>query len=135
MMRERASLPDAHSTAAKRELEMVEFILNARKTRSAFFDADMFFDPAWAILLDLYRCKLIGVKVSVSDACLASDVPESTALRYLKMMEKRGLLSRTPDPADKRRMWLSLSSAGCEALSRFLRQIAQLNPAAVTQRV
>ncbi len=96
-------------------------ILKARRARAEFFDGDLFADPAWDILLELYACELGQRRMSVSDACGASDVPATTALRWIRTLEDRGLLQRRDDPTDGRRAFVQLSEAGSSAVRAFFR--------------
>jgi hypothetical protein len=44
---------------------------------------DLFADPAWDILLDLFAASIERRPVSVSSACVAAAVPPTTALRWI----------------------------------------------------
>lgn len=81
--------------------------LKARRWREAMLPNNMFADPAWDILLDLYASESEGLAVSVSDACHAASVPATTALRWLSRLEQAGLIERSPDPLDARRIFLT----------------------------
>lgn len=87
------------------------------KLRDRLFGDEMFFDPAWNMLLDLYKCEMEGRRVMVSDACNASGVPPTTGLRWLKALEKRGYVVRKQDPTDGRRVFVALSTRASERMS------------------
>src|SRR6476661_3623815 len=80
----------------------------ARKRRTAVFDGDLFADPAWDILLELYALDLEQRRASVSGVYAATSVPASTALRWVSKLEQDGLVARTDDPLDSRRSWIEL---------------------------
>ncbi len=80
-----------------------------RAYRDRVFGDEIFFDPAWNMLLDLYQRELEGRRVMVSDACNASGGPPTTGLRWLKVLEARGYVVRMQDPNDKRRIFVKLS--------------------------
>lgn len=82
--------------------------------------ADLFADPAWDMLLDLYASEIEKHDISVSSACLAAGVPNSTALGWLVKLEKRGLLTRLRDPADGRRTFLRLTPNASRAIAAWL---------------
>ncbi len=88
--------------------------VRANAARHQFFDDGdtLFADPAWAILLDLFIEEAEGRPVTVSNACLASRVPPTTGLRWLKRLYLEGLVDRTGDEADGRRTIVSLSASG-----------------------
>ncbi len=98
-------------------------ILRARRVRAEFFDGDLFADPAWDILLELYACELAQRRMSVSDVCIASAVPATTALRWIRTLEHRGLVERRHDPHDGRRVFVQLSDAGSSAVKDFLSNV------------
>ena len=100
-----ASPPLAETDAAA----CVRGYLQARRRRENLFPADLFADPAWDILLDLFASSVEGRCVSVSDACVASTVPPSTALRWIARLEELNFVHREADPNDARRFLLSLS--------------------------
>jgi hypothetical protein len=94
-------------------------ILRARRTRQDFFGPNLFADPAWDILLDLYAAELGQHRVSITSVCIGSGVPATTALRWIKQLECKGLVIRANDPMDGRRVFISLTRAAVEALNGF----------------
>jgi uncharacterized small protein (DUF1192 family) len=83
----------------------------ARRARSNLFGVpDLFGEPAWDMLVDLFIAAEEGKRISVSSLCIASGVPMTTALRWISILEGRELVSRTADPFDARRFYISLSS-------------------------
>jgi hypothetical protein len=80
-----------------------------RERRINYFDEDLFGEPVWDMLLDLYIAYVAGQQVSITSACIASKVPATTALRWLDVMEDKKLIERTPDRLDKRRTWIGLT--------------------------
>lgn len=95
-----------------------------RASRSKFFGRDLFSDPAWDILLDLYAEHLAGRRVTVSSACIGSQAPQTTALRWLTVLEERGLIAREPDAKDGRRIFISLTDKAIQAMESFLKAAA-----------
>lgn len=81
-----------------------------RRLREQWFEnPHLFADPAWDILIDLFIASEEGQQISVSSACIASGVPASTALRWIKILEDTGHIARHQDPSDARRIFISLS--------------------------
>lgn len=66
----------------------------ARRERAEIFDADLFADPAWDILLAMYREHLAHRPMTLSDALTAADVPHTTAMRWLAVLTNRGMVAR-----------------------------------------
>lgn len=102
---------DDEATAA---LEAAELLIRRRRKRDRLFGGDLFVDPIWNVLLDLYVADARGRPVSISSACIVAGVPATTAVRCCRMMEARQLMRRQPDPHDRRRIFLRLTE-GCRA--------------------
>lgn len=103
-------------------LALAKAMLRARRRRdtqlcSLGFE---FGEPAWDLLLDLFISAQEGCRISVSSACVAANVPATTALRWIAMLTERGLIVREHDPIDKRRHHLRLSSTAIDAMERYL---------------
>lgn len=92
----------------------------ARQARSRNLPGNLFGEPAWDILLDLYISKSRGRRVSVTSACIASQVPPTTALRWIGLLQGEGLIVRDDDNEDRRRAFLRLSEAGEKAVAKCL---------------
>lgn len=93
--------------------------IRQRRLRESLFSADLFADPAWDMLLDLYAAELEGREVSVSSLCIAAAVPTTTALRWIKLLSQRGWLARAQDPSDGRRINMHLSNEARARLDRY----------------
>ncbi|KEO98904.1 hypothetical protein EH32_07300 [Erythrobacter litoralis] len=92
----------------------------ARRRRAAIFgNPDLFGEPAWDILLDLYIAHVERKDVSVSSACIGSAAPPTTGLRWLGVLADHGLVLREHDPADQRRVLVRLTPAGLDAMDRY----------------
>lgn len=106
--------PDDGPSAAE-----IRKLINARRARDRFFDRELFADPAWDMLLDLYAAHLERVRVSVSSLCIAAAVPPTTALRWITTLREAGLFERQEDPFDKRRAFVALSEKARSAMRRY----------------
>src|SRR6185503_13969819 len=99
-------------------------IVRSRRQREKIFGADLFGEPAWDILLELYAAGLGQQKLSVSGACYASAVPHTTGLRWVLKLEKDGWIRRVNDPFDGRRSWVELTEEALAAMRKHLIQLA-----------
>lgn len=95
-------------------------LIRMRRLRDRYFDPGLFADPAWDMLLDLMAARQERVQVAVSSLCIASAVPPTTALRWIRMMTENGLFERVSDPVDGRRVFIRLSDAAADAMTRYL---------------
>lgn len=80
-------------------------------------------EPARSIMLDLAVSAANGRSVSITSACIASGVPQTTALRLIAELQVAGLVERHRDPEDNRRTWLVLTGAGVDALGAYLASV------------
>ncbi len=79
------ALPHGHT--APTPLQRAKEYYRKRRLRERMFgNPDLFADPAWDILIDLFIASEEGRKISVSSACIASAVPTTTALRWIKIL-------------------------------------------------
>ena len=97
----------------------IRALIRKRQARARFFEAELFADPAWDILLDLTAARAEGRRVSVTSLCIASGVPPTTALRWIAQMTRQGLLRREEDLVDRRRAFIALSDSAVEAMARY----------------
>jgi len=104
---------------------LVRRIIRQRNERRRFFDAELFADPAWDMLLDLAAAHAEHHRVSVSSLCIAAGVPASTGLRWIKQMTETGLFERVEDSSDKRRVFITLSDAAVDAMARYFADVVQ----------
>src|SRR5688572_17554761 len=116
---DRKAPPEADETVTKLEpndavlVELARQIYSARRKRSLLNDwSELFGEPAWDMLLDLFIAAHDNRDVSISSACHAAGVPETTALRWLHVLNEKGLLVRHADPEDHRRTFVRISSNG-----------------------
>ncbi|MGB7656519.1 MAG: MarR family transcriptional regulator [Novosphingobium sp.] len=92
-----------------------------RRARAKHFNANLFSEPGWDILLDLFLAKIDGLQISVTSSCLATSCPPTTALRWVYILEEQGLIFRAADIKDQRRSWLTISDDGVDRMRTYLR--------------
>jgi hypothetical protein len=109
----------------------VRDVIRARRMRAAHFPDDLFADPAWDMLLDLFAAELEHRRVSVSSLCIAAAVPGTTALRWIGSMIEARLFDRYADPNDRRRAFISLSATARAGMQQYFHAVrrAGLSPA------
>lgn len=98
---------------------LVRQMIAGRQARAQFFDAELFADPAWDMLLDLTAAHAEKAEVSVTSLCIAAGVPATTALRWLKQMVDCGIFERVADASDRRRAFIRLSDSSLDAMARY----------------
>jgi len=116
--------PSAEGRVCPAAATTARSVLRTRRLRDRWFGGELFRDPAWDILLDLYAAAELGRKISVSSACGASGVPAATALRVLAKLEKMGAIVRVPDDIDGRTVHLELTPETLEKMTGLLERLA-----------
>lgn len=80
---------------------------------------DLFGEPAWDILLNLFIAGCEGRRLTVAAVCSGAGAPESTALRWITILEKRGIIVREGAP---NRAFLKLSGAVSGGLTDYFKR-------------
>ncbi|WP_265570293.1 MarR family winged helix-turn-helix transcriptional regulator [Sphingomicrobium nitratireducens] len=108
------------------DAETVRRAIKLRRLREKHFDAELFADPAWDMLLDLLAAEIAQHRVPVSALCTAAAVPPTTALRWMKTMADNGLFVRRADPHDGRRVFVELAPEASLAMRRYFAEAGSL---------
>jgi DNA-binding MarR family transcriptional regulator len=90
-----------------------------------YFGKQFFSDPAWDILLILYASALEQRNISITQLAAGSSASYTTCLRWIAVLHEEGLIQKRPDRFDARRIFISLSSKGLNAMVSFF---ANLSP-------
>lgn len=104
----------------KAQRDYAQQLIGVRRRRERELGIELFADPAWDILLDLFVQQVDGNAISVSSACYASSAPATTALRHLTNLIESGLVGRRTSHADKRRQYVFLTDEGFTRMERVL---------------
>ena len=98
-----------------------------RRLRDKVFnDPEIFGEPAWDALLDIAQAEAKGERLAVTSACIGSRAPSTTGLRWLKILEERGLVRREADASDARRSFVRLTSEGRKKIERYFQEVKRL---------
>jgi len=92
-------------------------ILAALRARHELFGQDLFSDPAWEILLELYAAQLGQREISREDLARLIPAPTSVSDRWLVELSKRGLIEENHSSGCVR-----LSSVAHASLSQLARR-------------
>ena len=87
-------------------------LLQINRSRATVVGTELFADPAWNMMLDLFVRGVDGCSTTVTSACIGADAPSTTALRHLAILVERGLVERRPSPDDHRMHDVRLTSEG-----------------------
>ena len=113
---------DAETVARRQRMALIlaREVYVGRRRRARYMSADLFGEPTWDILLDLYVAAREGRRVPTTSACIGAHVPPTTALRWLRILETRGLVGREDDGRDGRRTFVKLTARGEAVMEAFL---------------
>lgn len=121
-----ASQDSGEPSADAPRLHVAQWLYWSRQTRPGDGLDDMYGEPVWDILLDLYISHHSSTPVYVSSLCIGAKVPITTGLRYVSALEKSGWLKRTPDRADHRRVLVTLSASAIERMNSYFDRVAEM---------
>lgn len=128
------SIPASHGSDGDL-VALANGLLRALAEQPDFGARDVVFNPAWQLLLELFVAQLEHRPVPVTNACLSLGTAQTTALRYLTDLEKRGLIASLSDPVDGRRRLLRLTPHVESELRRYLRNAVEDQGPALRIRV
>lgn len=90
-------------------LANAEALVRRRFLRQQLVGApELFGDPAWEMLVDLFIHECKDKDLSISSLCVAVSIPMSSALRLAQKLCDAGILRRVADPIDGRRSIIKL---------------------------
>ena len=126
-LRNGRAVPDPATSLEQRRViyaEMAREAYGTRRRRSRIFqNGELFGEPAWDILLDLYIAHVEKKAVSVSSACIGSAAPPTTGLRWLGVLAEQDLVMREHDPEDQRRVLVRLTESGLAAMDEYFASV------------
>lgn len=118
--------PSGAAKIEKNSLELAKratLLVKQREMREKFLPKDLFGEPAWNMLLDLFIQFAGGAKVSGKSLSIAAGCPQTTALRHLARLEEAGLVKREPSRHDARVTLYSLTKQGVIGVGRVLERM------------
>ena len=95
-------------------------VYRSRQRRARHFDPTMFADPAWDMLLDLFIARVRGKQERTISLCIASEVPATTALRWIGVLDEHGLVERRRAADDRRLRLIALTDQGYRVMRQYL---------------
>lgn len=99
-------------------------LLAIRRARRKFFPPDLFHEPAWEMLVALFIVYETDHSMNVKQLVGRSDAPATTSQRWIDHLHKSGLINRVTDTEDRRRIDISLSERGFDAMTMYLKHVA-----------
>lgn len=98
-------------------LEIAQDEYNLRRYREKMFgNPQLFGEPTWDILLDLFIAELKNIRMQTTSVCIGAQVPQTTALRWIALLERQDLVRRYRDKDDSRRVYIQLTETALKKM-------------------
>jgi len=107
------------STDAKRAGAVRRYVRGC-KTPIGPLPDELFANPSWNILLELFAARVEGHPVSVSAACAAAGGAPTTAARWVNCLVELECIERMPDPANRGEHLLSISQTVFDDIANWV---------------
>lgn len=117
-------VPNSDLHIAGPKAKLVRKLQDARARRSDFLSSALFGEPGWDMLLELFAAAIEQKRVTIGELCIASNVPQTTALRWIDVLMKEGLATRRPDPLDGRRIHMEITPFAYRAMEAYAEQLS-----------
>jgi DNA-binding MarR family transcriptional regulator len=101
-------------------MEAARSLIDMRRLRGNLFGHSFFSDPAWDLLLQLFVHTTSKDPLSLSTLSCESRVPHTSMTRWVAKLRDAGLVSTSEDPADGRRVFVSISTRGKSRMRQLL---------------
>jgi DNA-binding MarR family transcriptional regulator len=103
-------------------------LLRESQARSLYFDADLIGDPVWELLLHLYDAEESRRVCATKDLRQGSRMSAGTLMRWMKVLERRGLMTIIADAELHKDGLVKLTRAARQAMEAYLMGISQRDP-------
>ena len=105
-------------------LDAVDAAMRARALRRDHVPAELLLDPAWDMLLELFRAEVSDRQATASNLAKAAGVTTSSGLRWIDALVAKGLCV-CGDRTDDGRMTVNLSPRGSAELHAYFARLIE----------
>lgn len=110
---------DHRRYASAQRFADVQGALRDRARRREHLSSELLTEPAWDILLELYAYELLDRRPPIAELTERINVPSTTSLRWIKMLEAEGLVWREFRSADVTEVCVHLTPKGLNAMEGY----------------
>lgn len=121
--RARRATDSNHPPHAEELFRLAQKISATREVRGRTFSATIFGEPGWDMLLALYRAAGTGHRMTVTHMCDASEVPATTALRWIENLVQLGMVYRRDNPLDARVVFIEMTPDTYRTIEGYLMEV------------
>jgi hypothetical protein len=114
------TMPTANDLSDAALIERAILLLDERRIRRRFLPDELFHGPAWDMLLALFVARDERLPMNVKTLVSLSDAPTTTSQRWIEHLYQLKLINRVTDTVDRRRLEISLSQFGYQAMTAYL---------------
>jgi DNA-binding transcriptional ArsR family regulator len=106
-------------------LQIAEAIHASRQRRADAFPklASLMDGPCWDILLAMFIADQRDERLMVTGAVRQTLAAKSTVMRHLETCYERGMIVRSRDEHDRRRVYITLSAEATQAMQQYLEAV------------
>jgi len=113
--------PRLQEADSPRLSRLARMVLKARAKRTDFLPSDVFGEPGWNMLLELFTAREQEQRIAMTSLCIASLAPTTTALRWIDKLVASDLVVLKPSTSDGRVIYVELSRDGFLSMQRYFR--------------
>lgn len=104
-------------------VHLAKMLKGMRRLRNEAYPSDLFGEPAWDMLLSLFLARCDQYRLKVSTLAFESNVPQTTALRWISELIERGLARKIASPTDLRTHFVEMTESAFDQMATLLDDI------------
>ncbi|MBB5685493.1 MarR family winged helix-turn-helix transcriptional regulator [Sphingobium boeckii] len=104
-------------------LQCAKRLERERQQRLQYFPENLVRDPAWPLLLELYRCRAETIELSVTGLSHATNIPSATGHRWIDELKRAGMVTLSPSLTDARCTIVTMTNEAFKKMDHYLRVI------------
>ena len=108
-------------------VEMIEKYFDNKRLRYIIVSQDLFSDPYWDILMELFYARLKGKNVSVSAVATAGNMAQTTGLRYIDSLVAMEYIYREKDNWDGRKVFIRMAEKPFLLMKEYFIRILKMS--------
>jgi DNA-binding MarR family transcriptional regulator len=108
-------------------LEMLDKYFENKRLRYIIVSQDLFSDPYWDILVELFHARLRCKNITVSAIATAGNMPQTTGLRYIESLLAMEYIYREKDDWDGRKVFVRISDKAFLLMKEYYVRILKMS--------
>lgn len=108
-------------------IEMLDKYFDNKRLRYIIVSQDLFSDPYWDILVELFHARLRRKDITVSAIATAGNMPQTTGLRYIDSLLAIEYIYREKDAWDGRKVFIRISDKAFLLMKEYYVRILKIS--------